>query len=161
MSDNLTVSTRPGATTPCMEWKDKNTGRTVFFVDAISAPQPKYTVIVTATLAQINAGLVIVPADPLRTITPTGFRLLITGNFATGTDVRLSDTNGTPVDIVTVLTAELTNGAIIGTGGGTGITYGAGFAAPLTAGAGVQIRDTGTAMTGGTSIQVMFDFILS
>ncbi len=160
MSDILTVKSRVGATTPCIEYADKATGRTVDFVDALGAAQTEKGILFTATLTQINAGLIFLPGDPNRTIIPVGFRLLVTGNFATLTDIRLSDTNGTPVDIVTILQAQLTTGAIFGTGTAAGVTFGAGFGAPLTAGAGVQIRQTGSAGTGGTSVSGIFHYVL-
>jgi hypothetical protein len=160
MSDLFTVKSRLGATTPCIEYADKGTGRTVDFIDALGAAQSGKHLVFTATLAQINAGYIFLPADPARNIIPIGFRLVVTGNFATLTDVRLSDTNGTPVDIVTIVQAQLTTGSIFGTGSATGVTFGAGFQAALTAGAGVQIRSTGTAGTGGTSISGLFSYIL-
>jgi len=149
-----------GATGTAIEYYDRSTGRTVHFLDVISGPQTEMAFVFSATLAQINAGLVIMADDPFRTIIPVGFRLLVTGAFTTLTDVRLSDTAGSPVDIVTIAQAQLTNGAVFGTGSATGVTFGAGFAAPVTAGKGIQIRKTGSSGAGGTSISGVVHFIL-
>lgn len=161
MSDSFTVRTGINPTTGAMEWKDKATGRTVFAIGAIGgAGQVEQTVIATVTLAQLNAGLVIVPADASRTIIPTALRLAVTGAFTGLTDLRVSDTSAGPVDIFTVAQAQLTDGAVLTSTGGAGITLGAGFLASLTAGAGVQVRKTGPAAVGGTSVQVMLRYIL-
>jgi hypothetical protein len=159
MSDLYTVKSRIGATTPCYEFADKGTGRTVDFIDALGAPQKTFTVAAVVTQAQLNAGQIIVPADPLRNIIPVGAQVIVTGSLSALTDLRISDTNGTPVDIVTILQAQLTNGANLSTYGGTGITLGT-FGLAVTAGAGIQVRKTGSAATGGTSVLVIFEFML-
>lgn len=106
---------------------------------------------VTATLAQINAGLVLVPAVTGQAITVTNFTAIVNGTFLTGTSVELEDTNGTPVAVATFGEAALTNGAIL-VPASSGVTLGAGFAAPLTTSKGLQVVNNGSAQTGGTSI---------
>lgn len=155
MSDILAVAARSNGAS--LEWYDKSTGRTVFFMAAGTGPQ--MCAVFTATLAQINAGLAFIPADANRTILPIGFGFTVTGAFATLTDIRLSDTAASPVDIMTLAQAQATNGAVITTTS-TGVTLGAGFRVALTAGKGVQIRQTGTAGTGGTSISGIVEFLL-
>jgi len=164
MSDILGVHARPNPVTDVAEFYDTATKRTVLPLSILgqtpASPVPVLLVPFTATLAQINAGYTFIPADANRNIFPIRFRFTVTGNFATLTDIRLSDTNGTPVDIVTLVQANATNGNVVTDAGGTGITIGAGFGATLTAGKGVQIRQTGSAGTGGTSVSGFFEFIL-
>lgn len=106
---------------------------------------------VTATLAQINAGLVLLPGITGKKITISNYIARVSGNFATGTAVILEDTNGTPVVVTTLAEAGLTTGAIL-LPSSSNTTLGAGFAAALTAGAGLQVVNSGSAQTGGTSI---------
>lgn len=110
------------------------------------------TISVTASLAQINAGLVLIPGVTGEKITPLNYVARVNGNFASGTSVELEDTNGTPVAVTTIAEAGLTNGAVLLPSSGN-TTLGAGFAAPLTSGAGLQVVNNGSAQTGGTSIQ--------
>jgi len=105
-----------------------------------------------ATLAQINAGLALFAGAPGMTLSVESVWLKVLGNFATLTDIRISDTAGAPVDAVTVAVAGLTNGAVILADGlPANVTLGT-FATPLTPGKGLQIRKTGSAGTGGTSV---------
>lgn len=114
------------------------------------------------TLAQLNAGATIVPAVTGRTYRPVGFWLQFNGAFTTATDIRLSDTAGSPVDIVTVAIAGATNGANVTQNGGSNITVSTtGFAQQLTANAGIQLRKTGSSAAGGTSIFYMVQFVVN
>jgi hypothetical protein len=146
MSDILGVGTRLNGS--ALEYYDKSTGRTLATFN--SAVAPIHAAYFTATLAQINATYVIAADDPNKQYVPVGFYLQSVGAFTGLTDLRLSDSSN--VDIVTVLQAQLTNGALFGPNGGTGVTIGAGFAAPLTAGKGLVLRKTGGTAAGGTSV---------
>lgn len=116
------------------------------------------TLNVTATLAQINAGLVLVPAAPGKKITVTNYVARVTGAFATGTAVILESTNGTPVLVTTLAEAGLTNGAVLLPSSGN-TTLGAGFATPLGTGDGLQVVNSGSAQTAGTNIQFTINYI--
>jgi len=105
----------------------------------------------TATLAQINAGQTILTAVTGRTVRVIGVYFKVTGGFTTCTDVRLSDTNSSPVDVVTIAVAGLTTGNRIGDFTVTNVTWGS-FLAQLTADKGLQLRHTGSACAAGTSI---------
>ena len=59
----------------------------------------------------------------------------------------------TPINVVTLAVAALTDGAII-VPGTANTTPGAGFTGPLTMGKGVQIVKNGSAGTGGTSLVI-------
>ena len=155
MSDILGVSARFNGS--ALEFYDKATGRTVSILDAAFGPQ--FSVPFTATLAQINAGMAILADDPNRTILPVGIFLKVTGSFSSLTDIRLSDNAASPVDIVTFAQAQLTNGTAFGLTS-TGVTIGAGFGVKLTAGKGVNIRQTGSAGTVGTSVFGILHYIL-
>lgn len=103
----------------------------------------------TVTQAQVNAGLVIIPAITGKSVTVTNFQMQTTGTFATGTSIELEDTNGTPVAVATVVTADLAN---VNFPGATGVTMGVGFGQPLTLSKGLQIVKNGSAFTGGTNV---------
>jgi hypothetical protein len=103
------------------------------------------------TLAQINAGLVLIPGVPGRKIQVEAVTQRVVGNFATGTSVELESTNASPVAVVTTAEAGLTDGAFLFSGD-THNTIGAGFFAPLGTGDGLKVVNNGSAQTGGTSI---------
>lgn len=107
---------------------------------------------VTATLAQINAGLVLIPGQTGQKITVLNYTAIVTGNFATGTSVELESTNVSPVAVTTIAEAGLTNNAVLGpTSANT--TLGAGFATAMGSGDGLQVVNNGSAQTGGTNIK--------
>jgi hypothetical protein len=128
--------------------------------NAIVAVAPVYSKIIPAvTLAQLNAGLTLIADIPGRTIVVTSYLLVFNGSFTTATDIRLQDSNGTPVVISTVLIAAATAGASISSDNTiSNVTNGAGCFASLTAGKGVQIVKTGSAAAGGTSILVKLEY---
>jgi hypothetical protein len=95
--------------------------------------------VVTATLAQINAGLVLIPAVAGKAITVSNVVARVTGAFASGTSVEL-ESSATAVAVETIAEAGLTNGAVLFPTSAN-VTLGAGFAAALPA-----------EQTGGTSI---------
>ena len=128
--------------------------------NAIVAVAPVYAIIFPAvTLAQLNAGLTLIPDIPGRTIQITKYLMIFNGSFTTATDIRLQDSNGTPVLITTVAIANATaaqnaSSDVVG----TGVTNGAGCFASLTAGRGVKIIQTGSAAAAGTSILVKLEY---
>lgn len=109
------------------------------------------------TLAELNAGKTLVPSVPGRKYKPVDFYVKFTGTFTTATDIRLSDLNSSPVDIVTIAIAQAGDGVYHTRSKGTN-TLGAGFMAELTAGKGIQIRKTGSAAAGGTSVTVQITY---
>lgn len=128
-----------------------------------------YSAVGTATLAQINAGTTLITGVAGRAITPVNFWMQMNGTFTTSTDIRLSDTTPT-TDIVTIPIASAVTGANFGPSGGGFVnnattahafTVGAGMGAALGAGLGVQIRQTGTAAAGGTSILWAISYTLA
>jgi hypothetical protein len=114
--------------------------------------------VVSATLAEINAGQVLIPAVAGKTITVTNYTFRVTGTFTTATAVVLQSTNANPVVVTTEAIADVTDGAVLGPYS-TGATLGAGFAAPLGVGDGLEIAKTGTAAAGGTSIEVTVSYV--
>lgn len=110
------------------------------------------TVNVTATLAQINAGLVIIPGAAGKRITVTSFVERVVGAFATGTSVNLQS-DATAVIVEASAEAGLTNGAVLTSAPTANVTLGAGFATPLPVTEGLKVVNIGAAQTGGTSIQ--------
>lgn len=105
-----------------------------------------------ATLAQINAGLTLIPGITGKKITVTNYVAQVTGAFTTGTSVELESTNASPVAVTTIAEAGLTNGAIL-TPNSSNTTLGVGFGGPLGSGDGLKVVNNGTASAGGTSIQ--------
>lgn len=116
------------------------------------------TAIVSATLAEINAGKVLIPASVGKKITVVNYAARVTGAFATGTAVILESTNVAPVLVTTLAEAGLTNGAVLIPSSGN-TTLGAGFAAQLGSGDGLQVVNSGAAQTAGTSIQFTLSYL--
>lgn len=145
-----------GGINPVVGWamdKATATGQLIriFITTEAQSGQAVKNVSVTATLAQINAGLVLIPGSAGKKINVTNFTAKVLGTFLTGTAVVLESTNASPVVIGTEAAAGLTTGATI-TPADANMTLGAGFAAPLGTGDGVQVVKTGSSFTGGTSI---------
>ncbi len=111
-----------------------------------------------ATVLTAAIPSVVLPAVPNRQYKVLGAYLKFTGSFNNLTDFRLSTTEGTPTDIMTVVLAQAGDGVkhtdLLALVAGTHTT-GAGFNAALAAGYGVQLRLTGTAPTAGTSVDVV------
>ena len=110
------------------------------------------TVNVTATLAQINAGLVLIPGATGKKITVSNVVQRVLSNFATGTSVNLQS-DATSVIVEAAAESGLTSGAVLTSAPTANVTLGAGFATPLPAGEGLKVVNIGIAQTGGTSIQ--------
>lgn len=109
------------------------------------------TIRVVATLAQINAGLVLIPGVAGKVLTVTDYIARVLGTFATGTAVILESTNVTPVLVTTLAEAGLSTGAVL-VPASANTTLGAGFGAPLGSGDGLQVVNSGAGQTAGTSI---------
>jgi hypothetical protein len=111
---------------------------------------------VVATLAQINAGLLLIPGITGASVRVLNYTARVTGAFATGTSVELeSDT--TTVAVTTLAEAGLSNGAVLIPASGN-TTLGAGFATLLPAGEGLKVVNNGAAQTGGTSIEFVITY---
>lgn len=108
------------------------------------------TITVTATLAQINAGLVAIPGQTGRKIQVLNFTEKVTGAFTTNTSVNLQS-GTTSVIVEATAQSALTNGAVL-LPASSGVTLGAGFAAALPVGESLNVANIGTAAAGGTSI---------
>lgn len=116
--------------------------------------------VVTATLAQINAGAILIPGIINRTITVMGVTQKVTGGFTTATAVVLQDTNASPVNINSTAIANLTTGATL-LDNSTGVTNGAGLLGALTLGAGIAVAKTGSSAAGGTSITYCIEYTIN
>lgn len=112
-----------------------------------STGQNVKTAQVTLTLAQINAGAVLIPGIAGKKINLIDYTARVNGaSFAGGTNVILESTNGTPVVASTIAEAGLVTTAILKpTSANT--TLGAGFSVPLGSGDGLQLVSTGTHTT--------------
>lgn len=124
--------------------------RTPIIVET-AATAAVFTQSVTATLAQINAGLTLIPGVTNQKINVLNYTARVSGNFATGTAVILQSTNASPVLVSTIAEAGLTTGAVL-LPSSANTTLGAGYSVPLGSGDGLQVVNSGSAQTGGTSI---------
>lgn len=110
-----------------------------------------HTAIVTATLAEINAGKTLVAGVTGKKITVLNFIERVLGNFAATTSVDVQSSNVTPVKVAVAAVAALTTGAVL-IPGTANVTLGAGFGAQLGTGDGLVVANVGSAATTGTSI---------
>lgn len=108
--------------------------------------------IVTATLAEINAGKVLIAGQVGKKLRVVGIVQRVTGGFTTVTSVRVQSSNAAPVIVTDTAVAALTNGAVIVPGTANN-TLGAGFAADLGTGDGLVVAKNGADAAVGTSIQ--------
>lgn len=118
------------------------------------------TVTVTATLAQINAGLILIPGSAGKKIDVLNVINRVTGTFASGTSVELESTNASPVAVLTYLEAAIAGTTVLYPNSAN-VTTGAGFSAPLGTGDGLQVVNNGSAQTGGTSMQFTITYTQS
>lgn len=105
------------------------------------------------TLAQLNAGKILIPAVTGKKIHVVGFAARVIGNMAAATSFDITDDNSSPVAIQSIAVAAATDGAYL-TDGTTSVTRGAGYFGDCTVSKNVQIKTVGSAATTGTSITV-------
>lgn len=115
------------------------------------------TISVTASLAQINAGLTLIAGVGGKAITVLDYTARVNGSsFAGGTNIILESTNGTPVVVSTIAEAALASGAINKPTTANNV-LGVGFSAPLGTSDGVKVVSTGTHTT-ATGITFTFTY---
>ena len=119
-------------------------------------------VVKLVTLAQLNADHTIVPGYGAVRLRVIGVRLRFNGTFTTGTDMRISTTEASPTDLMTIAVAGMLTGEIHTDTDDqdSDITIAAGMYTKLVAGTGIQIRATGSTMAGGTSIDVLIRYLV-
>lgn len=118
------------------------------------------TALVTATLAEINAGKTLIAGVTGKSITILDYKAKVSGGFTTTTAVLVQDTTDTPVVIATNAVAALTNGNILNEKT-SNVTMGAGYLTTLAAGKGVVVANSGSAAAGGTSITFRIDYTIA
>jgi len=108
-----------------------------------------------------DAGLKLVaPMVANFSLVPIGFLVVVISAAITGlTDLRISTTASTPVDVLTIAQANLTSGSKHDPQGANSV-LGAGFLAPGAAGGGLILRKTGGAAAGAFTLDVMVTFAL-
>ena len=92
-----------------------------------------------------------------QTITVLNYVARVSGTFATGTSILLQSTNATPVVVATIAEAALTNNAVL-LPSSANTTLGAGFAAALGSGDGLQLINGGSPQTAGTSVALTITY---
>jgi hypothetical protein len=112
---------------------------------------------VVCTLAEINAGKVIIPAVAGKQVLVTDFAARVAGNFTTTTSVDLQASTTTATKVQVMAVAALTDAAVL-KDGTSDVTRGAAMYGVTPAGEGVSIANVGTAAAGGTSITVMLTY---
>jgi len=123
----------------------------------LGSPLVYATDCITVTLAQVNAGLEIIPARAGNQIQIINFKVKSTGAWAALTSILIQDTADTPVVVATLAQAQLTDGAIL-VPGSTGVTLGAGFYGPLTRGKALKVVKDGSAGTTATNIIIQVTY---
>lgn len=117
---------------------------------------------ITCTLAEVNAGKIIIPEYKNAKLQILDFILKSTGAWAALDNIVIQDTNSSPVVYATLAQAQLTDGAILFPGE-TGVTMGAGSYGYLTKGKGLKIIKDGSNGTTATNviIQVTYKYATS
>lgn len=116
------------------------------------------TITATATLAEINAGKVLIPATTGKKIRVVNFVARHSGSFTTATSIDLVS-DATSVNVESVAIAQATNGAVL-VPASTGVTLGAGFGADLPVSEGLKVQKTGSTAAGGTSVTYTVSYAL-
>jgi hypothetical protein len=120
-----------------------------------------FAVSASVTLAQVNAGVTILPAVTGQTYKVSHFLLTSVGGSAAGcTSVNISDTAGSPVNAAAVAVAALTSGTPVDETI-SGVTLTAFAPTALTASQGIQVRHVGSACTTSVTFNVVVYFTIN
>jgi hypothetical protein len=110
------------------------------------------TVEVEATLAEINAGKVLVATSGGKQIRVTQLKAVVDGDFADGTQVEVEDDNATAIQVATYALAGLTDGNIINENS-SDVSLQSGYKTLLTVDKNLVVnKGAGADFTGGTKI---------
>lgn len=155
---NLGLQAHGPAANIGIEMLGKGTGgfywdNTLIYDGTAAALNQVYSVEKTLTLAQVNAGFTLVAGATGRTLKVVHALIEAAGSLAVCTDVRISDTAASPVDATTTTAGTLADGVVTDETI-SGVTIGT-FGTPLTAGKGLQVRQTGSACTTSTAFLVI------
>lgn len=113
-----------------------------------------------ATRAEVNAGKVILPARPGRTVTVTGgYMIALGGNAATATSVDIADTAGSPVVAVACGVAGLTQNTVLDFNAASDVTKTT-LGRALTADKGLQIIKAGSDLATASSIDYFVRYVI-
>lgn len=120
-----------------------------------------FSVSATLTLAQVNAGITILPTVTGQTYKVNHFLITAVGGTTAGcTSVNISDTTGTPVNAAAIAAATLVSGTPVNETA-SGVTLTAFAPTALTASQGIQVRHVGSACTTSTSFTVIVTFTIN
>lgn len=113
--------------------------------------------VITCSLAEINAGVELVPAVTGKQIKVVDFAALANGSLAASTSVDIEEDSSSHTKIGVILTAALANG-YYAKPDSANVSRGAGFMALLTASQAVRAVNVGNTGTTLTSIQFVIQY---
>ncbi|MCK5602419.1 hypothetical protein KAR91_11130 [Candidatus Pacearchaeota archaeon] len=113
---------------------------------------------VSVSLAELNAGKVIIPAVTGKQIVVLDFNIVCDGSFAALTSAELEDSSAS-VNVCSLAQAQMTDDAVL-TKGITGVTLGVGIAEGLTVSESLDITLTGATATTATGLIVVVTYML-
>lgn len=131
-------------------------------IDLVSESDPLITarsVVVSVSLAELNAGKTILAGVTSRSVMVTDFNVRCVGAFGDLTAAVLQSIT-TDVPVATLAQAQMGDGAILFKGA-AGVTLGAGFLAVLPAGEGLELVKTGSDATTATNLLISVTYMLS
>lgn len=120
-------------------------------LNELSGRNTVFSLLASATLAEINAGKVLLAGASGITLTVLDVKAVVDGSFAACTSVGLQDTEASPVSIASLAVAALTDGAVLNEAS-SNVTMGAGYLGALTEGEGIEVVNVGDPATTGTGI---------
>jgi hypothetical protein len=107
---------------------------------------------ITCTLAEINAGKVLVDGVTDRQLQVVDFTALVDGTFTTCTSVDIQDDTLIPVKVAVIAVAALGTGSMLKPNTAN-VTRDVGFGLKLAAGKSVVVANVGSAALAGTAIK--------
>lgn len=115
--------------------------------------------VVTVTLAEVNAGHVLINGVTGKKIYVAHIVAVANGSFAGATSVDVEDSNGTPIPVATYAVAALSDAAVV-LPNSANVTPGAGLVTGLTTAADLVVTATGTATTAtDVTFSILYSYI--
>ena len=126
--------------------------------DILSLVDTPYSVQVSVSLAELNAGKTIVAAVVGKQIVVTDFNFVMDGKFEALTSAELEDSSAT-INVCSLAVAQMADNAIL-TKDTTGVTLGVGCGEGITSAEALVITKTGSDATTATGLTVTVTYLL-